>query len=257
MEQASLWIGTSGWSYPSWVGPFYPPGMAPKDFLRAYADHFRAVEVDSSFYRLPARRMVELWATATPAGFLLCPKVPRVITHDKRLQGCEREIEQTLETLGGLGDKLGPLIFQFEYTFEGSALGTLARFLPALPRGFRYAMEVRHRSWLHAAFYDLLRELGVALVLHDLHYMPKLRVATADFVVLRLIGRRQDIPGDDFSRIRFDRDPQLRFWAGVIREHLQHGRRVFAFANNHYQGHAPATARRLQDFISEPGRPEP
>ena len=107
-------LGTSGWAYKSWVGVFYPEGTAPADYLRRYAEHFDTVEVDSTFYRMPTARMVDGWAAATPPGFVFAAKVPQVITHEKALRGCDAEVGLFLERMGRLGEKCGPLIFQFE-----------------------------------------------------------------------------------------------------------------------------------------------
>ncbi len=238
-------LGTSGWSYKSWAGVFYPDGTAPADYLRRYAEHFDTVEIDSTFYRIPTARMVEGWAAATPPRFVFAAKVPQVITHEKRLQGCEAEVGLFLERVGRLGEKCGPLIFQFEYTFQADQFENLTTFLKGLPPTFRYAVEVRHRSWLTDRFFEMLGERKVALVLHDLHYMPRLDRLTADFTVIRLLGRRADIPDESFDRVRITRDREIAGWAERIRRYGESGASIFAFANNRYQGHAPATVRSL------------
>jgi len=238
-------LGTSGWSYKSWVGVFYPEGTAPANYLRRYAEHFDTVEVDSTFYRTPTARMVDGWAAATPPGFVFAAKVPQVITHEKRLQGCEAEVELFLDRMGRLGAKCGPLILQFEYTFHADQFETLAAFLKSLPSAFRYAVEVRHRSWFTEAFFGLLRERNVALVLHDLHYMPRLDRLTADLTVIRLLGRRADVPDEPFDEVRINRDREIMGWVERIRRYRESGASIFAYANNRYQGHAPATVRSL------------
>ncbi len=240
----TIHIGTSGWSYADWVGPFYPAGTPQGRYLAEYARHFRAVEIDSTFYRIPAERMVEGWARATPPGFTFAPKFPQVITHEKRLQGCEPERDLFLGGMERLGGKLGPIVLQFDHTFRYEEHHLLEAFLMGLPPGRRYAVEVRHRGWLRDEFYALLERHRAALVLHDLHYMPKLNRATTDFVYVRLLGKRSLVP-DDFSHARIDRGNELDAWAEKIRAFAAQGLEVFVFANNRYQGHAPATCRDL------------
>ncbi len=243
-----LHIGTSGWSYKGWVGPFYPPRTPQGDYLRHYAGEFQVVEVDSTFYRIPHPRMVENWREATPEGFIFCPKGPQLITHEKRLRDCGAELGLFLDSLGRLGPKLGPIVWQFEYTFQADEIETLDRFLGELPETHRYAVEIRHRSWLRDDFYGLLERHRVALVLADLFYMPKLNRATTDFAYIRLLGKRSEVP-DDFSRVVINRDKELTLWSGRIREFLAQGLGVFVFANNRFQGHGPATVRTLMSLL--------
>lgn len=251
-------IGTSGWSYADWVGPFYAAATPPGRYLTEYARHLRAVEIDSTFYRIPTERMVEGWARATPPGFLFAPKFPRAITHEKRLQGCEAERDLFLGRMERLGGKLGPLVLQFDYTFRYEEHDLLEAFLITLPAGRRYAVEVRHRGWLRDEFYALLERRRAALVLHDLHYMPRLDRATTDFVFVRLLGKRSLVP-DDFTHVRIDRGQELDAWAEQIRAFSDRGLEIFVFANNRYQGHAPATcrdlARRLGIALAAPEAP--
>jgi len=239
-----LHVGTSGWAYPDWLGPFYPTGTAPRDFLATYSRRFGAVEIDSTFYRTPTAKTVEAWNAATPEGFRFAPKVPQVITHEKRLDGCADELDAFLDVMRRLGPKLGRLVFQFDAGFRVEALPALRAFVEGLPPDLRYAVEIRHRSWLRDDLYQLLEKYKVALVLADLYYMPKLDKVTTDFSYIRLLGRRSAVP-DDFSRVRLDRERDLSLWAGRIRTYLDRRLEVFAFANNRFQGHGPATARAL------------
>ena len=239
-----LHVGTSGWAYPDWVGPFYPAGTAPRDFLASYSQRFGAVEIDSTFYRIPTAKMVDAWNAATPEDFRFTPKVSQIITHEKRLEDCAVELVMFLDVARRLGAKLGPLVFQFDAGFRVDSLPVLGAFLEGLPKDIRYAVEIRHRSWLCDEFYQLLERHKVALVLADLYYMPKLDKVTTTFTYIRLLGKRGDIP-DDFSQVRLDRERELRLWAGRIRTYLERGLEVFVFANNRFQGHGPATARAL------------
>jgi uncharacterized protein YecE (DUF72 family) len=156
-----------------------------------------------------------------------------------------------LGVMRGLGPKLGPIVFQFDAAFRVDALPVLAAFLAELPPDLRYAVEIRHRGWLTDTFYRLLETHRIALVLPDLYYMPRLDRVTTDFAYIRLLGKRSAVPGD-FSHVRIDRDRELALWAGRIRGYLARGVTVFAFANNRYQGHGPATARALLSRLAAP-----
>ena len=248
MEEIHL--GTSGWSYKDWVGPFYTRGVAPANYLSHYAQHFDSVEIDSTFYRIPAERIVRSWEAKTPENFLFCPKFPRVITHDKRLQNCSEELVQFLSRMDLLGDKLGPLVLQFDYGFTPDFFPVLKAFLSEFPAGYRIAVEIRNRKWLHfEPFFSLLEERRCALVIQDLYYMPRFIRLTAPFTYIRLLGDRRQIP-DDFSHARVDRELELSDWAQRIVDMASEGVEVFAYSNNRYQGHAPETVRTLRSKVN-------
>lgn len=244
----NLFLGTQGWAYQSWVGVFYPPGTQPSAYLTEYAKHFCAVEIDSTYYAIPRPSSVEQWRNAVPAHFRFTAKFPQIITHEKMLREAERETEQFLNTMARLGDKLGPLLLQFPYTFTSDQRDTLARYLATLPTQFRYA-EVRQRSWLNDAFFDLLKQHRVAYAVSDYGYMPRLARVTTDFAYLRLLGSRKDFTDEQFDRVRFNRDADLKRWSDWIVELRKQGVTVWAFVNNRYQGHSPATVRALIERI--------
>ena len=248
MPSARFITGTSGWSYKDWVGPFYPDGTNAKDYLAHYSKDFHAVEIDSTFYAIPASKTVKNWEGKVPADFIFCPKFPRLFTHDKKLKDCDKELEMFWGSISNLGHKLGPIVLQFEYTFQFKDHQLLGDFLKKIPAEYRVAVEIRHRSWLNEQFYDLLRENKAALVLADLYYMPRNEIITADFTYVRLLGNRKQIP-DDFSHVRIDRKQDLQWWAEKIREFLSKEVDVYAFANNRYQGHAPATVRSIRELV--------
>jgi len=197
----NLYLGTSSWSAESWAGPFYPPGTRPADFLPFYATQFRTVEIDSTYYRMPSRKMVHGWRDRTPPGFIFAAKFPGEITHKKLLEDCERETAEFLSVMELLGEKQGPLLLQFPYLSQEAMPNSdvfyerLARYLERLPRTRRYTVEVRNRQWLTQPLLDLLRKHGVALALVDQVWMPtitqlweKLDVLTDDLTCIRWIG---------------------------------------------------------------------
>ncbi|MBN2425551.1 MAG: DUF72 domain-containing protein [Calditrichaceae bacterium] len=252
MKRQTLYLGTSGWSYKDWQGPFYPQEMNSKNYLNHYAMHFDAVEIDSTFYGIPRRSTVENWRDQTPAHFIFSPKVPQMITHEKRLDNCEAEWKQFIAHMQILGDKLGPVVLQFDYQFTfKDHFEMLSRFLKQYSADCRLCVEIRNRDWHNEAFYKLLKDHQTALVLNDLYYMPRVQRITAGFTYIRLLGNRRQIP-DDFSHIRIDRDKDLDWWATLIDECLEKELEVYAYSNNRYQGHAPATIRMLAERLKSP-----
>jgi uncharacterized protein YecE (DUF72 family) len=242
-----LYLGTQGWSYPSWVGPFYPQGTPTSKFLEHYATQFDTVELDTTFYAVPRASTVKGWRERTPAGFRFSAKFPQVITHEKALRDCQLETNAFVEAMAALDDKLGVLLLQMPPQWAAGAIGDLERFLPTLPPGYRYALEVRHKSWLaegvFATLTQMLNEQGVALCLVQHAWMPAMDTVTAPFVYIRWLGRREDIPDDDFSKVRINRDTQLDKWAAQVTDYLRMGAIVYGYFNNHYQGHSPASVR--------------
>lgn len=251
-----LYLGTQGFTYPSWVGPFYPPGTPSKAFLEAYAAQFPTVELDTTFYGVPRASTIAGWRDRTPDGFQFAAKFPQAITHQKALVECSQEANVFIAALSQLGSRLGPLLLQMPPSWGANGFAALQMFLPALPSGYRYVLEVRHRSWLSPEVFpkllDLLRQQEVALCLTQYAGMPALSEATAPFVYIRWLGRREDIPDDDFSHVRVNRDVQLDRWAGQIAGHLRAGLTVYGYFNNHYQGHSPASVRALQARLQHP-----
>lgn len=255
MNPSMIHLGTSGWSYQDWVGAFYPSGTPAARYLSVYAQVFTTVEIDSTFYATPSARMVAAWRERTPDGFIFATKVPRAITHDALLVGVANELATFADVMRELGPKCGPLLFQFPPGFTAAQWDDLAALLPTLPADLRWAVEVRHTSWLTEPFYDLLRAHNVALAHVDLPWMPRTTPVTADFAYIRWLGDRRKIV-DDFSHVRpaLQRTDDLAWWARQIARMNERGIEVFGYANNHYEGHSPATLRALQRQLGLPSQ---
>jgi uncharacterized protein YecE (DUF72 family) len=248
MPFGRLLLGTQGFAFDDWVGPFYPPGTPKRSYLEEYARQLPCVEIDSSFYGTPRATTVKGWFERTPDQFRFAAKFPRLITHDKKLQGAEPEAHAFVATMQNLGDKLGVLILQFAYDFTPEHFEGLEAFLDTLPGGLRYAVEVRNRKWLTPEFSQMLTARNTALVLQDLHYMPRLDWITADFTVIRWLGRRKDI--SRFDEIQIDRSSNLEWWAEHVQRFLQSGVDVYGFFNNHFAGHSPASVRQFAEMLN-------
>ena len=245
--EPGLYLGTSGWSYADWEGTLYPEGIPAGSRLAEYAKHYATVEIDSTFYGIPRRSTVEKWREVVPEGFLFAAKFPQEITHERNLVGCEDLTENFLRTMELLGDRLGPLLLQLPPSFTVEGMGVLEDFLSDLPGGFRYAVEVRHRSWLGSDLTTMLREHGSALTLIDYPRMPRMEDVTADFSYIRWLGDRREFPSGHTHLAR-ERDDDLRWWSGVVDRFLQEDKTVFAYANNHYQNHSPSTLERFMEI---------
>jgi uncharacterized protein YecE (DUF72 family) len=223
-----LLLGTQGFAFDDWVGPFYPEGTPKKKYLEEYAKRLPSVEIDSSFYGTPRATTVQGWFERTPDDFRFSAKFPRLITHDKKLQGALGDAEVFVATMQALGEKLGVLILQFAYDFT--------------------PVEVRNRKWLTPKLSKMLAARNAALVLQDLHYMPRLDWITADFTVIRWLGRRKDI--SHFDEIQIDRTSNLEWWAERVQRFLQSGVDVLGYFNNHFAGHSPASARQFAEMLA-------
>lgn len=249
-----LELGTQGWNYSAWVGPFYPVGTRPADFLTTYARAFRTVEVDSTFYAIPPERTVLGWAERTPPGFTFALKLPQEITHERRLRDCTELTELFAERVRLLGEKLGPVLIQFGPNFGVSELPTLRSYLPTLPSDIRFAVEFRQREWMTDAVLDLLAEHRVALTLSDGKWVGRERLfelaerPTTDFSYIRWMGPDRSLT--DFSRIQVDRSGELELWKETL-QLFREQTMVHGYVNNHYAGHSPATVRELQTLLGQ------
>ena len=254
-------IGTQGWNYDAWVGPFYPPGTRPADSLPVYARAFDTVEVDSTFYCVPAAKTVRSWAQRTPDDFLFSLKLPQEITHEHRLRDADDLALEFFDRARELGHKLGPILIQLGPDFGPTELPAVAQFLPKLPRDIRFAIEFRQRGWIHDGLLALLAEHDVALTLSDGRWIQRKQMLalaarpTADFLYVRWMGPDQGIV--DYSRIQVDRTAEIEAWVGVLWPYAEQGREVFGYVNNHFAGHSPESARELQRLLGQtPVEPE-
>jgi uncharacterized protein YecE (DUF72 family) len=252
---ARAWIGTQGWNYADWVGPFYPAGTRQVDFLRVYARAFDTVEVDSTFYAIPSSRTVRGWAERVPPEFRFALKLPRDLTHERRLRGAREVLERFCDRARELEDRLGPVLVQLGPDFGPDEMPALEAFLPLLPADLRWAVEFRQPGWVRRETYLLLRSHRVAWALSDGRWMPRatvlklLRRPTANFACLRWMGPNRALT--NFSRVQIDRSAELDEWATAMREAELRGVQVFGYVNNHFSGHSPATARELQRRLGQ------
>jgi uncharacterized protein YecE (DUF72 family) len=233
-------IGTSGWAYKDWNGPFYPGEVKAKDRLFYISRRFPTLEINASFYRMPTDKAVGGWREQTPDDFLFAWKASRYITHNKKLNDPADSLAYMLERIEGLGDKIGPILFQLPPNLHRND-NRLAAFLKALPKKGRFAFEFRHPSWYEGAVLDLLRDRGAAFCISDHHDAPAPFEVTADLVYLRGHG-----PGGHY-RDRYG-EAALKDWAArILRWRKNHD--VFVYFDNDIKSAAPADAQQLIDML--------
>jgi uncharacterized protein YecE (DUF72 family) len=245
-------IGTQGWAYDHWAGDFYPPGLPPADRLAWYARAFDVIEVDSTFYGPPPPERYRSWAGRTPDGFMFTLKMPGEVTHQGRLRDA-RPALRFCDDASALGPRLGPILVQLPPDFGPDQHVAVATFLRQLPSDLRFAIEFRDRGWFDDRTFDLLREVGAALAVSVGPWLPEAEAravaaaAPGRLLYLRWLGTPRHSP--DLPRLAAGRDTEIEAWGRLIR--AQDRDDVYAFFNNDYQGHSPASARRLQAAVGQ------
>jgi uncharacterized protein YecE (DUF72 family) len=251
---ADVRVGCSSWTSDAWWGRVYPNGLADGERLGAYAKLFDTVEVDATYYRSPARAMVEGWRRKTPDSFLFTLKFPRELLDPKH--GVDAPaIDSFLTSARALGAKLGPILLQFPpWVRPGRATEFLAGLLDALDPALRYSVELRDAGWYRgdvwAALRRSLEERKVALAWSYLTYVDVPPEVTSDFVYLRFIGDHTTVPAEQHGEVRVDRTAETRRWAERLQARQDDVLRAFVFFNNHYAGFAPSS---VNDFRREIG----
>ncbi len=250
----NVYVGTSGWTYPDWLGSFYPAGSKPQDLIQHYARSFRAVELDSTYSTIPARAVVAEWKEITPPGFVFAAQVPGVITHQKVMKDCQRELTTFLNSLELLSDRLGPLLLQFPY-FNRNAFASRAQFdkllqpfLKTLPKEFKFAVEIRNKNWISWDFLEMLRDHSVAFVVVGQAWMPSIDVLAraldllcGDFFYGRFIGDRKEAKTQRWDHLTEDKTSELIVWIEELKKIAERASRAYVFFSNHYAGFAPGS----------------
>ena len=239
---ARVLIGTSGWHYDSWRGPFFPKHLPLAKQLQYYAGQFPTTELNGVFYRTPSLDTVKAWRAQTGKGFIFAWKASKFITHWKRLSNNSvNSLALIEERLSLLGNKAGPVLFQLPPHFEADA-ERLALFLKLLPRRRRYSFEFRHPSWYRPSILRLLSRHNIALCLSDHHDAPAPWKRTADFVYIRGHGPEGRYRGH-YPR------PTLSNWAKRIRSWSKQGYDVYVYFDNDQKSAAPIDALELERLL--------
>ncbi len=255
-----LHIGTCAWSYDDWRGVFYPGHLPQSEWLAWYARHLPTVEIDSTFYSAPSLQTAAHWLDATPDHFRFTCKLPREITHERRLRDCSGQTRAFLDALAPLRAKLGPILIQLPPTFAPERdESALKEFIMELPRDFSFAVEFRHGDWHLPRIVRFFEQEKICWVWTDttplamqnraaFEFLPQ----TADCLYVRLLGDLAAKYHADGSRIHrryhgieWPRDASLESWAIKLQKHLADASCIYVFAGNHFEGFSPLTCQRF------------
>lgn len=234
-------IGTSGWSYQHWRGPFFPERFSAASMLGYYAAHFDTVEINGSFYRLPPESALDSWRDTAPPGFCFAAKASRFITHMKKLKDPKNAVDALIPRLERLGDRLGPILFQLPPAW-GCNAERLAALLGILPARHRYAFEFRDDSWHTPEIYQLLRRHGAALCIYHLAGYQSPMELTTDFAYVRLHGPAAAYAGNY-------NNAALRRWAQRIHDWEHDLQAIYVYFDNDEAGFAPRNALELKELL--------
>lgn len=242
INKPKVLIGTSGWSYNHWEGPFYPKSLSKQQWLAFYAQHFSTVELNASFYRLPQKSTFAKWRASTPKNFIFAVKASRFLTHVKKLNEPEEPWGLLFERATALRSKLGPVLFQFPPNWRQN-LDRLDKFLKILPEEQEYAFEFRHPSWFNQNTYQLLKgKRTAALCIADSPRYPCFFEITAPFTFIRMHGG-QELYGSKYS------DKELKKLAQKIKQYQKEGLKIYAYFNNDAYGYAIENALTLREML--------
>ena len=239
----------------NWVGPFFLRGTRPADMLTEYAKVFDTVEVDSSFYAIPPETNVQGWFDRSPDNFIFSFKMPREITHFRRLKNCEEILEPFCQRVRLMKHKLGAINIQMPPNFTPKQQPALEAFLPALPQDLRFAIEFRDKSWATDEILALLKQYGVAFALTDSDKFPRelsfslIDKPTASFAYVRWLGKRVL---NSFTHAQIDRGDAVKEWAQAFKHLSKNVPVIYAYFTNHFQGHSPYSAIRFKEALKLP-----
>jgi uncharacterized protein YecE (DUF72 family) len=232
-----LWIGTSGFQYAEWKGNFYPEDLPAAKMLPFYAERLSTTEINYTFHRIPAAKTIDNWNKLTPDNFRFSLKAPQKLTHFARLQDCADTLRYFYDIVAGLGEKLGPVLFQLPPNFKKDTF-VLGDFVNGLPGGMRAAFEFRHDSWFDDDVFETLKTRNVALCIADTENLAAPRIATANYGYLRL--RRED-----YGKIN------VEHWVQFIREQETNWRDAFVYFKHEENGIGPKLATQMMDLLEQ------
>jgi len=256
-------IGTSGWSYDEWVGPFYPKSLTKKDFLLYYSTVFYTNEINTTFYNTPSRWVVESWAKRTPSEFLFSAKIPQTITHDNKLDidNCLDDLNYFLEAMNPLieSKKLLAFLIQLPPSFQKAKhFGNLREFIANWPRdreqeGYHLVVEFRHKSWMDDEVFNYLKtnSLSYCAVIEPL-LPPRIDITNPELAYIRFHGYGKKIWFD----YCFDVE-EIKKWAISVREVIENSNTVSIYFNNHFSGYAANNSLMLMKELNVKPRNAP
>lgn len=240
-KEKSIHIGTSGWHYEHWEGPFYPDHISSGEYLEYYSKFFHTVEINSSFYKMPDKETIREWRETVPEKFIFSVKASRYITHMKKLKDPAAAVSNLITTISLFKDKLGPILFQLPPNWHVNP-ERLDSFTKLLPRDQRYAFEFRDTSWFDSRVYEILEKYNAAFCIYEIGGLQSPRIVTADIVYIRLHGPDGPYRGQYTT-------PVLADWASTFSTWAKQGKQIFCYFDNDEAGYAPRDAMKLQDMV--------
>lgn len=246
MRKHGIYIGTSGWSYKHWIGIFYPEDLKTTDWLLYYSERFKISEINSSFYHLPKLQTTETWAKKVPKDFMFCPKMSRYLTHMKKLNDPEESFQKFFDVFAPLKRKLGPVLIQLPPSlgFNAEKAEHLFKLCKKSYSYYRFALEVRHNTWLGEESTSLMKKYNIAFVISQSGTrFPYAELVTSENIYVRFHG-----PGQLYASSYTDE--QLQKFAQLFKEWYKQGHSVWAFFNNDVFGYAFQDAKRLEKMIA-------
>src|SRR5882724_3600727 len=238
---AKIHIGTSGWHYDHWRGPFYPEDIAAKEMLSFYTGFFETVEINNSFYKLPNIEAVKTWRKTVPKGFTFAAKASRYLTHMKKLKDPKKGLDNVLPIFEALGSKLGPILFQLPPHWHCD-LQRLSEFLKALPKRHLYSIEFRDTTWHAHEIYELLKQHNAAFCIYQLGGVSSPIEITADFAYVRLHGPGAKYQGNYSTAT-------LKKWSEQIRKWRRKLKNVYVYFDNDQNGYTTKNAQKLIELL--------
>jgi len=229
-----FWIGTSGFQYKEWKGNFYPEDLPAAKMLPFYAERFSTTEINYTFHRIPATKTIDNWKAQTPEKFRFALKAPQKITHWSKLRDCADTLEYFCKVAGGLGERLGPVLFQLPPTFKKD-VDVLSSFLRELPE-MRAAFEFRNESWFDQEIFERLRSRNIALCIADTDTIATPKEITANYGYLRL--RREDYQTID-----------IECWAELVRQQRANWQDAFIYFKHEDSGIGPKLATQMMELL--------
>lgn len=241
MESKKYFLGCSGWSYDHWVNRFYPEKISKSKWLEYYSKHFNTVEVNSTFYRFPTKKMLNSWYNRTPSDFVLTLKANQLITHKKRFHDTEEYIDRFYDLAGHLEDKLGCILFQLHPVLSKD-MDLLHSIIDQLDLRRNNIIEFRHESWFCDEVYDVLRENRLGFCSISAPNLPEDLLATTDNAYIRFHGKKEE----DWYRYLYSKE-ELEDWGEKIKGLKV--KKVFCYFNNDYQANAIKNCKQLKKIL--------
>jgi uncharacterized protein YecE (DUF72 family) len=241
-KRAQVNIGTSGWSYGDWGGGiFYPDELSEKEWLEYYAKYFSSVELNASFYHLPSAKTFTNWRLRTPKDFIVSVKISRYLTHIKKLNDPREPWQRFINNARALKEKLGPILVQLPPNLKVNGKN-LDAFLNLVPKNYKIALEVRHKSWLNKEIYAILNKHKTCLVFTYGEGLPIKEEITTNWLYLRLHGP-EGLYGSKYTKVQLKKfTKKIKNWQKEVKE-------IYVYFNNDTSGYAIVNAKALKKLI--------